>query len=211
VFLFSLLCTTTVTGQPFNFLGGGGGEQGDLEKKFLQALVATKKLYATQMELKNSCTTVRKKNKAISSFSELYKIPAKLWPFFPCSLLNCGFGDAAKLLLRISNVLQSTYQKVRSFSGSLWLRKSDFLFFLPVSFRSKKQNGWPSIKYTLWLSFGTRMTSYSLLNFKALQLHIRTITVNANTFLQKLGLTLFEDKKSCREMRREKISCPAGF
>ena len=28
--------------------------------------------------------------------------------------------------------------------------------------------------------------------------------VNVNTFLQKLGLTLFEEKKSCRQMRRDK-------
>ena len=50
--------------------------------------------------LKNSCTAVRKKKKCyqvISSFREVYKIPAKLESLFPCSLLNCGFGGAAEL------------------------------------------------------------------------------------------------------------------
>ena len=158
------------------------------------------------MDLKNSCTAVRKKNKAISSFSELYKIPAKLWPFFPCSLLNCGFGDAAKLLLHISNVLQSTYQEVRS-----WLRKSDFLFFLSSFFSVKKQNGWPSIKYMLWLSFGTRMILYSLLNFKALQLHIRTITVNANTFFTKTWTDPFWGQKKLQRNEKGKNILPSRF
>ena len=62
-----------------------------------------------------------------------------------------------------------------------------------------------------------RMILYSLLNFKALKLHIRTYysvisshNFNVNTFckyntlLQKLGLTLFEEKKTCRDMRRDK-------
>ena len=42
------------------------------------------------------------------------KIPVKLQLFFPCSLLNSGFGDAAELLLHISNVLQSTIDITRN-------------------------------------------------------------------------------------------------
>ena len=35
--------------------------------------------------------------------------------------------------------------------------------------------------------------------------------VNVNTFLQKPGLTLFEEKKSCRQMRRNKNILPSRF
>ena len=112
---------------------GGGGGWFWKRKNFLQALVGRKKLLPhIWNRKKNSCTAVRKKKKCyqvISSFRELCKIPAKLQPFFPCSLLNSGF---AELLLRISNALhvRSTYQEIWvSFSGSLWLRKSGFLFF----------------------------------------------------------------------------------
>ena len=59
----------------YSFVNTGGHFNNSLIK---WELVGRKKLYAAQMELKNSCTAVRKKNKAISSFSELYKIPAKL-------------------------------------------------------------------------------------------------------------------------------------
>ena len=148
MFQSSLLCITTLKGRPFNFLGGGWFKKNCMQlkwnKKFLH------------------CRKKKKCHKSISSFRELYKIPAKLWPFFSCSLLNCGFGDAAKLLFHISYVLQSTYEEVRSFSGSLWLRKSDFPFFLSTFFSVKKQNGWTSVKYMLWQSFDTRMILYSL-------------------------------------------------
>ena len=83
-----------------------------IEKEFLHCRKKEKKLY-----------------QVISSSRELCKIPEKLQPFFPCSLLNSGF---AELLLRISSALhvRSTYQEIWvSFSGSLWLRKSGFLFF----------------------------------------------------------------------------------
>ena len=131
--------------RPFNFWrGGGGGGWFWKRKNFLQALVGRKKLLPhIWNRKKNSCTAVRKKKKCyqvISSFRELCKIPAKLQPFFPCSLLNSGF---AELLLRISNALhvRSTYQEIWvSFSGSLWLRKSGFLFFFLFLFGGPKEN-----------------------------------------------------------------------
>ena len=85
----------------FEGVKGGGGGGGWLWKKILQAHVGREKLQAAQIEIKKKflhcCKKEKKMLPSYSSFREVYKIPAKLEPLFPCSLLNSGFGGAAEL------------------------------------------------------------------------------------------------------------------
>ena len=65
--------------------------------------------------LKKSCNAVRKKQK--KPFHDSYialQNPSEPATIFPCSLLNSIWisGDAAELLLHVSNVLQSTHQEI---------------------------------------------------------------------------------------------------
>jgi len=96
--------------------------------------VGRKKLHAAQIEYKKFMHCCKKEKKCyqfISSFRKLYKnYPSKtatILPLFPFKLWN---GDAADLLLHVSKNCNQHNKKSVSFSGSLWLRKSGFLFFL---------------------------------------------------------------------------------
>ena len=89
-----------------------------LKKKILQALVRRKKNTCSAkgtLKKKNSCTAVRKKKKMLQSYFIIQialknpREPATIFPLLP---LNSGFGDAAELLLYISNGLQSIHQKI---------------------------------------------------------------------------------------------------
>ena len=96
-------------GRPSNFWGWVGwgwfwkknSSKGLPEEKSASSKNGIKKkfLHCCKPCKKEKCYQV------ISSFRKLYKTPAKLQPFFPCSLLNSGFGDAVELLLHISIVL----------------------------------------------------------------------------------------------------------
>ena len=119
---FSLLCWNWPYTTFIDALSGAdhltfeSGEGGDFGKKNSCKGLSEEKSASTKNGIKKflHCCKPCKKEKCyqvISSFRKLYKTPAKLQPFFPCSLLNSGFGDAVELLLHISTVLQSTYQE----------------------------------------------------------------------------------------------------
>ena len=82
---------------------------GDFEKTFPASACRKKKIACStnEIEKKILAHAVRKKKKcckAISSFRELYKIPAKLQPLSSLAPLNSGFSDAAELLLHIYEI-----------------------------------------------------------------------------------------------------------
>ena len=76
-----------------------------LKKTFHASACQKKKIACSTNEIEKKCC------KAISSFRELYKIPAKLHPSSSLAPLNSGFGDAAELLLHICNALLAYHKQ----------------------------------------------------------------------------------------------------
>jgi len=93
------------------------GRWGDFEKQIPASVCRKKRIACSTNGIKKFLECCKKRKKMLQSYFIIQrafnKIPAKLQPVFPCSLLNSGFGNAAELLLHISNVLQSsTYQEI---------------------------------------------------------------------------------------------------